>query len=209
MRPGGLLQDAPPEFWERLKIFTSEMPGYVDELESLISDNEVVLARTKNVGILSDRVAVDASITGPMLRATGVRWDLRKAHPYEIYDSLHFEVPIGSNGDTFDRYFVRINEIRESIKLINQAVEQIPSGPIRTEIPYFFKPPVGTAFSSVEAPKASTPKAILRSPVVNASAASFPIIVLFAPSVIDNKELTPTPTLLASAPAPPFPANPG
>lgn len=153
MRPGGLVQDAPPEFWERLKIFTSEMPGYVDELEALISDNEVVLARTKNVGILSDRAAVDASITGPMLRASGVRWDLRRAEPYEVYDSLHFEVPIGSVGDTFDRYFVRISEIRESLKLINQAVEQIPTGSIRTEIPYFFKPPIGSAYSSVEAPK--------------------------------------------------------
>lgn len=155
MRPGGVLQDAPEDFWEALDIFVKEFPGYVRELEDLISGNEIVLARSKGIGILSGVEAVNSSITGPILRASNVNWDLRKADPYEIYDQLEFDVPLGENGDTFDRYNVRILEIKESIKIIDQCKKNIPtSGRIREpNVPYFIRPPEGDAYASVEGPK--------------------------------------------------------
>ena len=153
MRPGGVTQDAPREFWPALDDFLEQMPGYISELEDLISSNEVVLARMRNVGVLPDHLAVDSSITGPVLRASGVQWDLRKADPHEVYDRVEFDVPIGASGDTFDRYLVRIQEMRQSLRIIEQCRDQIPDGPIKTEEPYFIRPPVGEAYASVEAPK--------------------------------------------------------
>ena len=153
MRPGGVLQDAPDDFWRALRIFTRDMPGYIDELEGLISGNEIVLARTRDVGILSAEKAINSSITGPMLRASGVEWDLRKADPYEIYDRLDFDIPIGAMGDTYDRYFVRILEMRESVKIIEQCVHDIPNGPVRGDAPPFIRAPEGDAYASVEGPK--------------------------------------------------------
>ena len=154
MRPGGVYQEPPEDFWPALDIFVEELPGYIDELEGLITDNEIVLARTRNVGVLSAEQAINASITGPMLRATSVRWDLRKADPYEVYDKLEFEVPIGATGDTFDRYLVRILEIRESIKIVQQAAREIPDGLARTPgVPFNVRPPKGDAYAAVEGPK--------------------------------------------------------
>ena len=153
MRPGGVTQDAPDMFWQALDKFTNDMPGYADELESMINDNEVVLARTKGIGIIERDYAVDASVTGPMLRATGVQWDLRKADPYEVYSDLDFDVPIGSAGDTYDRYLVRIKEVRESLKIIKECVKRIEPGSVRTETNYFVRPPIGDVYSSIEGPK--------------------------------------------------------
>ena len=153
MRPGGVFQDAPEDFWPSLNDFIGNFPNYLDELETLITGNEVVLARTNDVGIISPADAINASLSGPMLRATGVEWDLRKADPYEIYDRLEFNVPIGSKGDTFDRYFVRVQEMRESIRIIEQCLHDIPKGAVRTETPYFVRPPSGDAYAAVEGPK--------------------------------------------------------
>ena len=153
MRPGGVTQDAPAEFWTALDILMHDMPGYIDELEGLITTNEIVLARTRNVGILPAELAVDGSVTGPVLRASGVQWDLRKADPHEVYDRVEFDVPIGAIGDTYDRYLVRIQEMRESVKIVEQCRHQIPEGPIKTEGPFFVRPPVGDAYAAVEAPK--------------------------------------------------------
>ena len=153
MRPGGVLQDAPADFWPRLDEFLTSMPGYLDELEGLITENEVVLARTRNLGILSAQDAINASITGPVLRATGVQWDLRKAEPHEVYDRLDFDIPIGSVGDTFDRYYVRIQEIRQSLRMIQQCVNQIEPGPVRSEAPYFIRPDSVDAYVGTESPK--------------------------------------------------------
>ena len=153
MRPGGVLQDAPEDFWPALETLTTELPHYLDELEKLITSNEIVLARTREVGILNDERAIDSGVSGPNLRASGVKWDLRKADPYEIYDRVKFDVPIGALGDTYDRYYVRLSEMRESVKIISQCVEQISDGPIRTETPYFIRPKIGEAYSSVEGPK--------------------------------------------------------
>ena len=153
MRPGGVFQDAPEDFWPSLDSLIGDLPHYFDELESLITSNEIVLARTKNVGLLTDEQAIDNSMSGPNLRASGVKWDLRKADPYEIYDRVKFEVPIGAIGDTFDRYLVRILEMRESVKIIEQCLEQIESGPIRANTPFFIRPPAGEAYAAVEGPK--------------------------------------------------------
>ena len=153
MRPGGVFQDAPEDFWPALDVFLNDMPGYIDELEGLITENEVVLARTRDVGILSDAQAINASVTGPVLRASGVQWDLRKADPYEIYDRLEFDVPIGAVGDTFDRYLVRIQEMRESVKLARQCVRDIPDGPVRADVPFYLRAPEGDAYAAVEGPK--------------------------------------------------------
>ena len=153
MRPGGIFQDTTEEFWESLRSLIVDLPHYIDELEALISSNEIVLARTRGVGILSDEKAIDCSVSGPNLRASGVQWDLRIADPYEIYNRVKFEVPIGALGDTFDRYYVRIAEMRESVKIITQCIEQIEEGPVRTEVPFIIRPPVGEAYCSVEGPK--------------------------------------------------------
>ena len=152
-RPGGVFQDAPVDFWPRLDDFLTSMPGYLDELEALITENEVVLARTRDLGILSAQDAIDASITGPVLRATGVQWDLRKAEPHEVYDRLDFDVPIGSVGDTFDRYYVRVQEMRQSLRIVQQCVEQIEPGPVRSETPYFIRPDSVDTYVGTESPK--------------------------------------------------------
>ena len=153
MRPGGVLQDAPKEFWHSLKNIIGDLPHYLDDLEGLITSNEIVLARTKEVGVLSDALAIDSSVSGPVLRASRVKWDLRKSDPYEIYDRLKFDVPIGALGDTFDRYYVRLLEMRESVSIISQCFNQIESGPIRTPTPFLIRPPKGEAYAAVEGPK--------------------------------------------------------
>ena len=153
MRVGGIFQDAPGDFWEALDDFLSYMPGYIDEYETLITGNEILLSRTKGVGVLSGEQAINSSISGPVLRASGVNWDLRKADPYEIYDRLDFEVPVGTVGDSYDRYLVRIAEMRESLKLIGQCVKDIPEGPVRSEAQFLIRPPIGDAYGHVEGPK--------------------------------------------------------
>ena len=153
MRPGGVLQDAPEDFWPALDVVVSDMPGYIDELEGLITGNEIVLARTRDVGVLSAERAINSSATGPVLRASGVQWDLRKADPYEVYDRVEFDVPIGSSGDIFDRYLVRIQEMRQSVRIIEQCVRDIPDGPVRAEAPFYMRAPEGDAYAAVEGPK--------------------------------------------------------
>jgi NADH-quinone oxidoreductase subunit D len=153
MRPGGVLQDAPDDFWPALDRIVADLPQYIDELEDLITGNEIVLARTRDIGMLSAEQVINASISGPVLRASGIQWDLRKAHPYEVYDRLEFDVPIGAVGDIFDRYLVRIQEMRESIKIIRQCVEQIPGGSIRTKTPFYLRAPIGDTYAAVEGPK--------------------------------------------------------
>ncbi len=153
MRPGGLLQDAPEDFWPALDRVVEDLPGYIDEFESLITGNEIVLTRTRGVGVLNAEDAIDNSVSGPILRASGVQWDLRRADPYEVYDTLDFDVPIGSDGDNFDRYMVRVQEMRESVKIIRQCIERIPDGPIRSQTPFFMRAPVGDAYAAVEGPK--------------------------------------------------------
>src|SRR4030042_2214383 len=108
MRIGGLSHDFPPEFLPAVKRFIAEMPAYMEEYEDLLKENEILLARTKGVGALSRELAINASISGPVLRAGGVKWDIRKADPYSVYDRFEFDIPIGTVGDSYDRYWVRV-----------------------------------------------------------------------------------------------------
>ena len=153
MRIGGVFQDAPAEFWPALRRVLDDFPMYVDELEQLISENEIVTYRTKGIGIIPGEDAVNGSLTGPVLRASGVAWDLRKSAPYEVYDRVAFDVPVGEAGDNYDRYLVRIREIRESLKIIEQCVTQVRPGPVRDTNAMLFRPPPGESYVPIEAPK--------------------------------------------------------
>lgn len=154
MRPGGVFFDAPEDFWPALRRFLQDMPGYINELEQLIVENEIILVRTRNVGILPLDRAIEGSTSGPMLRGSGLKWDWRKADPYDAYDQVEFDVPVGSNGDNLDRFWVRMEETRQSLRIIDQCVRQIPGGPVRTELPLVLRPPAGAeALGRVEAPK--------------------------------------------------------
>lgn len=152
-RIGGVSHDLPPEFMPAVKKFVREMPGFIDEYERLLKENEILLARTKGVGILSREKAINASAAGPVLRASGVKWDIRKADPYSIYNRFNFDIPTAEEGDTYARYRVRIEEMRQSVRILEQALEQIPAGPVRTKVPQFLRPPVGEAYGRVEGPK--------------------------------------------------------
>ena len=153
MRPGGVFQDAPEDFWPALRTLLDELPHYIDELERLLTENEVLLVRTKGVGVLEAEQAINASVSGPNLRASGIAWDLRKADPYEVYDRVDFQVAVGSRGDSYDRLVVRILEMRESLRIVEQCVRDIPAGPVRAAVPHFPRPPVGEAYAHVEGPK--------------------------------------------------------
>jgi len=153
MRIGGVSQDLPEEFLPALKKFVSEMPGYIDEYHRLISENEIFLARTKGVGILPRDTAINTSAAGPVLRASGIDWDLRKANPYSVYDRFDFDIPTCETGDSFDRYWVRMEEMNQSVRIIKQAMEQLPEGDITAKVPRMLKPPAGEAYGYIEAPK--------------------------------------------------------
>ncbi|HIE16859.1 MAG TPA: NADH-quinone oxidoreductase subunit D [Dehalococcoidia bacterium] len=153
MRIGGVSQDIPEEFLPALKKFVAEMPTFIDEYEWLLSQNEILLARTKGVGILPRDVAINIAASGPVLRASGVKWDIRKADPYSIYDRFDFEVPVGNVGDCYDRYWVRMQEMRQSVRILEQALEQLPGGEVYAKVPQLLRPPAGEVYGHIEAPK--------------------------------------------------------
>jgi NADH-quinone oxidoreductase subunit D len=154
MRPGGVYFDAPDDFWPRLRQFLQDMPSYISELEQLLIQNEIILVRIRDVGILPLERAINGSTSGPVLRGSGLRWDWRKADPYDVYDRVEFDVPVGSNGDNLDRFWVRMQEMRQSLRIVEQCVEQIPDGPVRAELPLVLRPPAGAeAYGRVESPK--------------------------------------------------------
>ena len=168
--PDGLLQD--------IKKWAIKFPKFIKDLENLLTDNRIFKQRTVDIGVVSAEDAIDFGFTGPMLRASGVKWDLRKEESYEIYDKLDFEIPIGKNGDCYDRYFVRVEEMKESLKIIHQCIDSIPKGHVMVKnnkitppkrelmktsmeslIHHFklftegYKVPKGETYTSVEAPK--------------------------------------------------------
>lgn len=178
MRIGGVRGDLPPNFKEKCRDFTSIFPKRVDEYEQLLTGNRIWIQRNKGVGVISAEDAIDIGLTGPSLRGSGVKWDIRKDEPYLVYDRLDFKVPTGENGDCFDRYMVRVEEMRQATRIIAQALDQIPDGPVNADIPevvppprkdiytnmealihhfklisHGFKPPKGEVYSSIEAPK--------------------------------------------------------
>lgn len=159
-RFGGVKYDLPQHVLDRIRDVVQRFPQFLDEFETLLTRNEILCMRCQNVGVLPPDLAVNASITGPMLRASGVNYDVRKIDKYSIYDRFDFKIPLGAKGDVYDRYYVRILEMRESLKILKQALDQIPAGEIMNKkmapflkSPRNFKPPVGEAYGRVEAPK--------------------------------------------------------
>ena len=153
MRFGGVSHDIPQEFIPSLKRFIDEMPRYIGEYDQLLANNEIVLARAKGVGILPADKAINASVSGPVLRASGVKWDIRRADPYSIYDRFDFDIPTCTNGDNYDRYRIKIEEIKQSVRIIEQAMEQLPEGESRTRVSPTLRPPKGEAYGRIEGPK--------------------------------------------------------
>jgi NADH-quinone oxidoreductase subunit D len=153
MRVGGFGQDIPEEFIPAVRKFVDEMPGWIDEYEWLLKENEILLARSKGVGILPPDLAINIGASGPVLRASGVQWDIRRADPYSIYDRFEFDIPIGLAGDCYDRYRVRIEEMRQSLRILKQAMKDLPGGEVRSEVPHVLRPPVGEAYGHLEAPR--------------------------------------------------------
>ncbi|HUI88157.1 MAG TPA: NADH-quinone oxidoreductase subunit D [Anaerolineales bacterium] len=154
-RFGGVSRDLPAGVLEKIKGLVDErLPRKADEFDRFLSENEVLLARLKGVKVIDADDAVRYSITGPVLRASGVPYDVRRAQPYGIYDRFDFDVALRHNGDLYDNYLIRLDEIRQSIRIVQQAVKQIPEGPINSQKPaYQVRVPAGEAYGRIEAPK--------------------------------------------------------
>ncbi|MGH9705047.1 MAG: NADH-quinone oxidoreductase subunit D [Candidatus Acidiferrales bacterium] len=152
-RIGGLQYETYDGFEQEVKRFCDDFENKVAEYETLLTENRIWVGRTKNVGLLSAEAAIALGVTGPVLRASGVQWDIRKAMPYAAYDQYKFEIPTGKNGDTYDRYLVRMEEMRQSRLICLQAIENIPNGPIMARIGKVLKPPPGEVYHAIEAPK--------------------------------------------------------
>ncbi len=152
-RIGGCLYETYDGFEDDVKKFCDFVTPKFDEYETLLTTNRIWLERTKGVGVISADDCKAMGVTGPVLRASGVKWDLRKAQPYAAYPEFEFDIPIGEHGDTYDRYLVRIAEMHQSVRIIRQAVAAIPEGPIMAKVPKVIKPAVGEVYHSIEAPK--------------------------------------------------------
>jgi NADH-quinone oxidoreductase subunit D len=152
-RIGGLQYETYDGFEKEVLAFCDMFLPKVDEYEELLTNNRIWAGRLKHVGVLNAEECKEYGVTGPVLRAAGVKWDLRKAQPYSGYQQYDFEIPTCENGDTYDRYTVRIEEMRQSARIMRQAVEKLAAGPIMAKVPKVIKPPVGEVYVSIEAPK--------------------------------------------------------
>jgi NADH-quinone oxidoreductase subunit D/NADH-quinone oxidoreductase subunit C/D len=153
-RFGGVARDIPEDAFQKLKDLVYErLPRKVDELDIYLTENEIVGERCEGVGILSPEDAIAFSETGPVLRASGVPYDIRRADPYGIYDRFDFDVAVRYHGDCYDRYIIRMDEIRQSLRILQQAVRDIPDGPVLTKNPYNVRVPAGESYVRIEAPK--------------------------------------------------------
>jgi NADH-quinone oxidoreductase subunit D len=155
MRFGGLRVDATKEWLDEVRALTGRLPGFVDEFEALLRANEILMARTQGTGVLPRELAINASVTGPMLRASGVNYDVRKVDHYGVYDRFNFKVPLGEHGDVYDRYMMRLLEMRETVKILEQAAKDIPEGPIIDPKVRLrgLRPKAGEAYGRIESPK--------------------------------------------------------
>ena len=151
VRPGGVARDMPSGLAERIFDWAGSYNKIIDDVEGLLSDNRIFKQRTVDIGVVSKEEALDWGFTGPNLRASGVAWDLRKAQPYDGYDEIDFDIPIGKHGDCYDRYIVRIAEMRESLRIINQCLERMPDGPVKVQDRKINPPPRGDMKGSMEA----------------------------------------------------------
>jgi NADH-quinone oxidoreductase subunit D len=152
-RIGGLQYELYDGFEEEVKRFCDIFGPKVDEYEELLTGNRMWVERLTNVGILNAEDCKACGVTGPLLRAAGVKWDLRKAQPYSGYQHYDFDIPTRANGDTYDRYVVRMQEMRQAARIVRQAVDRLEPGPIIAKVSKVIKPPVGEAYVSIEAPK--------------------------------------------------------
>lgn len=151
IRPGGVHQDLPKGLLEEISQFAENFPKYIDDLESLLTENRILKQRMVGIGVVSKEMALDYGFSGPMIRGSGIAWDLRKSQPYEIYSELDFDIPVGTNGDSYDRYLVRVEEMRQSVKLIKQSIEKMPTGEISTNDPKISPPKRNEMKQSMEA----------------------------------------------------------
>ncbi|TDI48631.1 MAG: NADH dehydrogenase (quinone) subunit D [Acidobacteria bacterium] len=149
-RVGGMLHDVDKKWLGRLREFIEEMPRRVDEYESLLTNNTIWLQRTQGVGAISRADAISFGMTGPVLRATGDEYDLRKARPYCGYENYDFEIPTGTHGDIYDRYLVRLEEMRQSVRILNQVLDNLPEGPVNIDDPKIFLPKKKDVLTSME-----------------------------------------------------------
>ncbi len=177
-RPGGVHRDMPAGLVDEIAAFCETFPKFIDDTESLLTENRIFKQRTVDIGVISQEDALDWGLSGPMLRGSGLPWDLRKAQPYDVYGRMDFDIPVGKNGDCYDRYLVRIEEMRQSLRIIGQCLDELPGGPIKTQdnkisppsraemkgsmealIHHFklytegYKVPAGETYTAVEAPK--------------------------------------------------------
>jgi len=154
-RFGGLARDLPEGTLEKIKdLFFERLPRRVDEIDRLLSENEIIRSRGIGQGVLSAVDAVNLSAAGPLLRASGIPYDIRRADPYSIYDQFEFDVCVRQNGDIYDRLVIRLDEIRQSIRIIQQAVQKLPNGPVQAVKPmYQVRVPAGESYGRVEGPK--------------------------------------------------------
>jgi NADH-quinone oxidoreductase subunit D len=152
-RIGGLQYELYDGFEQQVLKFCDWFDPKIDEYEELLSGNRIWVGRLTGVGVITAEECKEYGVTGPVLRAAGVKWDLRKAQPYSGYEKYDFDIPTRENGDTYDRYVVRMQEMRQSIRILRQAVENIPAGPILGKVPKALKPAVGECYVSIEAPK--------------------------------------------------------
>lgn len=151
IRPGGVYRDLPDGLLEDIDAFIRRFPKLIDDIETLLTENRIFKLRTVDIGIISAEDALNWGFTGPMLRASGLPWDLRKSQPYEVYDQLDFDIPIGKHGDCYDRYLVRMAEMRECLKIIRQCLDKIPKGPVMMDDRKITPPPRAEMKQSMEA----------------------------------------------------------
>ena len=151
IRPGGVHQDLPAGLTDRMGDFIETFPKRLDEIETVLTENRIWKQRTVDIGVVTPEQAMDWGFSGPMLRGSGVAWDLRKAQPYDIYDRIEFDIPIGKNGDCYDRYLLRMEEMRQSLRIIRQCLDDMPQGPIKTADRKIAPPPRAEMRRSMEA----------------------------------------------------------
>jgi NADH-quinone oxidoreductase subunit D len=150
-RPGGVHRDMPDGLAEDIMAFVERFPKMIDDVEHLLTENRIFKQRTVDIGIATAEQAMDWGFSGPMLRGSGVAWDLRKSEPYDVYDKMDFDIPIGKNGDCYDRYLIRLEEMRQSLRIMKQCLEQMPGGPVRSIDPKISPPRRAEMKTSMEA----------------------------------------------------------
>ncbi len=151
IRPGGVHQDLPAGLTDDVLAWAEGFPQVMDDVEGLLTENRIWKQRNVDIGVITTEQAIDWGFSGPVLRSTGAAWDLRKAQPYAVYDRMDFDIPVGKNGDCYDRYLVRMEEMRQSLRIIRQSIEEMPEGPIMVEDDKITPPRRADMKSSMEA----------------------------------------------------------